>query len=63
MFMLNEDHPETLAAVDENQRPDTRDSKRSRLHSPAPLLPEVSSLAGGSLTGGEVGWDEQLFKR
>ena len=63
MFMLNEDHPETLAAVDENQRPDTRDSKRSRLHSPAPLLPEVSSLACGSLTGGEVGWDEQLFKR
>ncbi|KAK5128344.1 hypothetical protein LTR85_003012 [Meristemomyces frigidus] len=55
MFMMN---TEELDAVDENQRPDTRESKRLKESSPAPLLPEI-----GTFGGGEIGWDEQLFKR
>ncbi|KAK1046359.1 hypothetical protein LTR33_015087, partial [Friedmanniomyces endolithicus] len=54
-----------LDAVDENQRPDTRDSKRLKESEsesePAPLLPEVGTLRGGRLGGGEIGWDESLF--
>ncbi|KAK0316380.1 hypothetical protein LTR01_000128 [Friedmanniomyces endolithicus] len=54
-----------LDAVDENQRPDTRDSKRLKESEsePAPLLPEVGTLRGGRLGGGEIGWDESLFGR
>ncbi|KAK4547711.1 hypothetical protein LTR36_000669 [Oleoguttula mirabilis] len=55
MFNLNVDG---LDAVDENQRPDTRDSKRMRESSPAPLLPDI-----GAFGGGEIGWDEQRFTR
>ncbi|KAK5680590.1 hypothetical protein LTS10_007523 [Elasticomyces elasticus] len=49
-----------LDSVEENQRPDTRDSKRLK-EEPAPLLPEVGTLRGGRLGGGEIGWDENLF--
>ncbi|KAK0281826.1 hypothetical protein LTR35_002989 [Friedmanniomyces endolithicus] len=54
-----------LDAVDENQRPDTGDSKRLKESEsePAPLLPEVGTLRGGRLGGGEIGWDESLFGR
>lgn len=27
-----------------------------------PTLPEIGSLSGGSLDGGSLGWDEELFK-
>lgn len=61
--MVNTDN--NLQAVDENQRPDTRESKRMRESSPAPtaklspapILPEI-----GAFGGGDMGWDEQLFK-
>ncbi|TKA65262.1 hypothetical protein B0A55_10438 [Friedmanniomyces simplex] len=57
-----------LDAVDENQRPDTRESKRLKESEamPAPaslLLPEVGTLRGGRLGGGEIGWDESVFGR
>ncbi|KAK5117933.1 hypothetical protein LTR62_003977 [Meristemomyces frigidus] len=73
MFMVNGD--DTLAAVDETpqpplmdsreaQRPDARESKR--LKTPvqsAPLLPEVGQLGGGRLGDGDLGWDEDVFRR
>ena len=59
LFLLNDE----LDAVDENQRPDTRESKRLKESSPAPLLPEIGSLGGGRISGGDLGWDEQAFKR
>ncbi|KAK3116300.1 hypothetical protein LTR53_003490 [Teratosphaeriaceae sp. CCFEE 6253] len=51
----------SLDAVDENQRPDTRDSKRLKESEPAPMLPEVGTLRGGRLGGGQIGWDENVF--
>ena len=57
--MLNED----LDTVDENTRPDTRESKRLKESSPAPLLPDLASLGGGRFSDGDLGWDEQAFKR
>ena len=60
--MYNND--QHLDAVDENHRPDTQDSKRLKEGAePAPLLPEVNALGGGRLGGGEIGWDEDLFRR
>jgi len=32
-------------------------------HSPAPLLPEIGSLGNGNTSGGDLGWDEGMFKR
>ena len=61
LFVSN--HDDTLDAVDENDRPDTRESKRRKALSPAPLLPEVSLLGGGTFTGGDLGWDDAAFKR
>ena len=49
-----------LEAVDEDGRPD---SKRLKETSPAPLLPEIGTLAGGNFSGGDMGWDETTFKR
>lgn len=60
LFVLGNDH--VLASVDEDQRPSTRESKRQRDFSPAPLLPELESLSGGRLNNGDVGWDEHMFK-
>lgn len=60
MFMTNAEmiNGDALHEEDENQRPDTRESKRFKESSPAPLLPEIRSFGGG-----ELGWDEQFFKR
>lgn len=52
-----------LEAVQENQRPDTRESKRLRETSPAPLLPELGALGAGKVGGGDLGWDEGSFRR
>ena len=52
-----------LEAVAENQRPETRESKRLREEKPAPLLPEIDSLSGGKTRGGDLGWDEKVFKK
>nr|POE50713.1 hypothetical protein CFP56_16228 [Quercus suber] len=56
---------DVLDAVDEDRRPETRDSKRLKPDvSDAPLLPEVSALGGGGvLNDGEIGWDATLFKQ
>ncbi|KAH9826462.1 hypothetical protein Tdes44962_MAKER03455 [Teratosphaeria destructans] len=62
MFVLNEDAGFGLDSVDENQRPDTRDSKRVK-ETPAPYLPQIGALSGGHLDGGNIGWDEGMFKR
>lgn len=51
---------QALASIGEDGRPV---SKKAREHSPAPLLPEVQTLAGGKLNDGAVDWDEQLFNR
>ena len=62
MFMMNEE----LDTVNEDRkpdRPDTRESKRLKDSSPAPLLPEIGSLKGGKISGGDLGWDERAFKR
>lgn len=60
--MLNGDG---LDAVAEDQntksRPETREEpkKVEENRKPAPLLPEI----GGLSSGGELGWDEDMFKR
>lgn len=33
------------------------------VHSPAPLLPEIRGLGNGNMSGGDLGWDEGMFKR
>ncbi|EME41708.1 hypothetical protein DOTSEDRAFT_73939 [Dothistroma septosporum NZE10] len=48
-----------LDVVNEDPRPD---SKRAK-HSDLPMLPEISTLSGGTLGEGSIGWDEGLFKR
>jgi hypothetical protein len=58
MFLLSGD----LDTVEEG-RPDTRESKRLKEMSPAPLLPDIGALGGGRITGGDLGWDEKAFKR
>ncbi|KAF2769569.1 hypothetical protein EJ03DRAFT_327175 [Teratosphaeria nubilosa] len=62
MFTMNQDTGFGLDSVDENQRPDTRESKRVK-EAPAPSLPQIGALRGGQLDGGNIGWDEGLFKR
>lgn len=67
MFMYN--GPADLDAVVED-RPETRDSARNTKedtmkedHNPAPLLPELKSLGNGTTNGGDLGWDEGMFKK
>lgn len=67
MFMMSTD---ALNEVDENSRPDTRDSKRFKetISSPQPLRqatppPMLPQIGRGSFSGGELGWDEEMFKR
>lgn len=63
---MNDDNQMVLDEIDENQRPDTRDSKRLKGSPPAPLIPYTPAPRlpeiGGSLGDGEIGWDEQWFK-
>ena len=59
LFLLSDG----LDPVDESYPPDTRESKRLKESSPAPLLPEIGSLSGGRMSGGDFGWDGQVFKR
>jgi hypothetical protein len=33
------------------------------VHSPAPLLPEIGGLGNGNMSGGDLGWNEDMFKR
>ena len=59
--------------MEEGARPDTRESKRLRndtpramsppSSAPPPMLPDIGALRGGSMTGGDLGWDEKAFKR
>lgn len=35
----------------------------TEVHNPAPLLPEIGGLGNGTTNGGEIGWDEGMFKR
>ena len=63
MLMMNGDGNEAPLQTLEEQRPDTRESKRLKESSPAPLLPEVGSLRGGGLNDGDLGWDATAFKR
>ena len=65
MFLMKE---EDLDAVVED-RPASRTSmeqtkQKKEEHSPAPLLPEIGNLGSGTTTtGGDLGWDEGMFKR
>lgn len=69
--MLND--TEELSAVVED-RPAARENVKSiskqdisapvqQVHTPAPLLPEIGGLGNGSKDGGDLGWDEGMFKR
>ena len=60
LFLLNGNGE--LDTVGEEGRPETRESKRLK-ESPAPFLPEIGQLKGGRISGGDLGWDEQAFKR
>lgn len=63
MFMFN-GGPDLDAVVED--RPATRESVKSvkeEDHSPAPLLPELNTLGAGTSNGGDLGWDEAMFKR
>lgn len=63
MFMFN--GGADLDAVVED-RPATRDSAhkiKEESHTPAPLLPELNSLGAGTSNGGDLGWDDAMFKR
>ncbi|KAI5356957.1 hypothetical protein Slin14017_G126170 [Septoria linicola] len=55
-FGVNDDG--TLDVLDEDG-PEHKRFKDNQL----PTLPEIGSLGGGSLDGGSIGWDDQLFKR
>jgi len=49
-----------------NSRPASRNSvqqTKKEDHRPAPLLPEIGKLGSGNTTGGDLGWDEAMFKR
>ena len=52
-------HDGTLNAVAED--PDSHTTKRFK-ESP-PTIPEISYLGGGSLSGGDLGWDSSVFRR
>lgn len=54
-FGMNEDG--TLDVLEENGPEHKRFKEYQK-----PTLPEIGSLSGGSLDGGSLGWDEQLFK-
>ncbi|KAF2723132.1 hypothetical protein K431DRAFT_283298 [Polychaeton citri CBS 116435] len=63
LFAMNQN----VAAVEEDaaNRPGAGSygsSNKRKQQMSLPMLPEVGSLGGGSLTGGEVGWDEARFK-
>lgn len=62
MFMLN--GGADLDAVVED-RPATRESEKKVEvdYQPAPLLPEIKTLGNGAANGGDLGWDENMFKR
>jgi hypothetical protein len=67
MFGMTGDTLQSLDVVTEDQptRPGTRDSAKrfKESHEPAPLLPEIGAFGSGSIGGGEIGWDESMFKR
>lgn len=54
-FGMNEDG--TLDVLEENGPEHKRFKEYQK-----PTLPEIGSLGGGSLDGGSLGWDEELFK-
>jgi hypothetical protein len=69
---VSEDRPATMAEgakrVKEDHNPvSVRNAQISApvqvVHSPAPLLPEIGSLGNGNMGGGDLGWDEGMFKR
>ena len=59
--MLNGDGLDAVVEDQAKSRPATRDSAKrmKENHNPVPLLPEI----GGLNSGGELGWDEDMFKR
>jgi hypothetical protein len=74
--VVSEDRPATMAEsakrVKEDHNPahnpmSVRNAQISApvqvAHSPAPLLPEIGSLGNGNMGGGDLGWDEGMFKR
>lgn len=70
--VVSEDRPATMAEstkrVKEDHNPvSVRNAQISApvqvVHSPAPLLPEIGSLGNGNMGGGDLGWDEGMFKR
>lgn len=60
MFLAN--HDGTLDAVNED-RPDTRESKRLKEWNQPPLLPDIKVLQHENFGGGDLGWDENAFNR
>ena len=60
MLFMNQDV--AMDEVDEDRVTDTRDSKRLKENQP-PLLPEINLLGDGSISGGDLGWDETAFSR
>jgi hypothetical protein len=66
MDAVVEDKPAVQGKPAVQDRPASRDSMEQTRedHSPAPLLPEIGNLgSGGTTTGGDLGWDEGMFKR
>jgi len=66
MFLMKEEGSDLDAVVED--RPASRKSMEQTKqtkedHSPAPLLPEIGNLGSGTTTGGDLGWDEGMFKR
>jgi hypothetical protein len=61
-----EDKPAVQGKPAVQERPASRNSiEQTKVdHTPAPLLPEIGNLgSGGTTTGGDLGWDEGMFKR
>ena len=66
MDAVVEDKPAVQGKSAVQERPASRDSieQTKEDHSPAPLLPEIGNLGnGGTTSGGDLGWDEGMFKR
>ena len=70
MFLMKEEEFGMDPVVEDKpavqERPVSRNSiEQTKVdHSPAPLLPEIGNLgSGNTTTGGDLGWDEGLFKR
>lgn len=77
--MMNLGSTDALNEADENSRPETRESKklktmstyeptveryepvaeRQKERTPPPMLPQFDA----GLSGGDMGWDENMFKR